>query len=360
MATAAIPLPLILISLLLPFMHDALCRWMLKPMPFVVHDKFSRAETCKLHQLSEASLSDVPRLAVLTFVSRDATELCHAFMRYYTSQGIRAEHIFVIEADAAPDPSPCYARASLPPENIYKKPFPRTASQPSSFNSDHRILTLMEMQRWLLSSGFTHTIVVDLDEILIADSRLYANLHNYVVRNMGREVVAPVGYEVQYAPSLGDRELDWGRSPLLVQRRAMVSACGMSKPILSRVPSTFTLSTHNLLAPPYKACGDHLDCTDASLSLVHVKCIDERIWLDPKLADRDRTGLNSSVTSMRGYFRGRCGEVERWARTPCALTKEGESAPGAGAACGRLKLRFGMRQPAVPVEPIPAWAAGLY
>ena len=243
-------------------------------------------------------------------------------------------------------------------------------------------------QRELLlgARGFTHTLLVDLDEIVMANPRLYRHLSDYVARGMGggRAVAAPVGYEVQFSPALGDAPLDWDRPPLLAQRRAMVRVCGMNKPILSRVPSAFTFSTHNLLlhAGPsparaeYGACGAHYDCVEPALALLHTKCLDEQLWADhPELADRDRAGKNASAAALRDYFRARCGDVERWARTPCALAPPQANATSRAAwlseparhadgdappACERVRLTFGIRKDVVPVEPIPPWLARLY
>ena len=124
------------------------------------------------------------------------------------------------------------------------------------------------------------------------------------------------------------------------------------------MPTTFPFSTHNLLAPSYQACGQHLDCVDSDLLMLHTKCLDETLWLDPQLADRDRARGNHSVGALRDYFRHRCGDVERWARTPCELAPSG--APYGSGACASVHQSFGIRPGNVPVLPIPAWAARQY
>ena len=201
--------------------------WLLKPFPFAQHELYTHKETCRLDprdQRSKSMLSVSPRIAVLTFVSRDAPQLCDSFMRYYTSQGVAPSHIFIVEADASPDQSACYERAGIPAANVQRRPYPRKDyDSPQGFNGMHRVATLQEVQAALLASNrFSHALVVDLDEIVVVDRRVYENLHEYVSRNMAREVVAPVGYEVQYAPSLGEKPLDWARPPLLLQRSLLI------------------------------------------------------------------------------------------------------------------------------------------
>lgn len=301
-----------------------------------------------------------PRLAVLTYVSRDAPEFCDAFMHYYIdAQRIAASDIHVIDAGSQPDQQPCYRRAGLPTANVrVRKP------DSDVYSDEHRLSTLMELQKELLDGNdYTHTLVVDLDEIVMPNADKYDGLIDYLSRNRGRGVVAPQGYEVQFAPSLGESALDWGRRPLLEQRGAMVKVCGMDKPILARVPTTFTFSTHFIAAPPFRACFDEREgCVDPDLLLIHTKCIDENVWLQPELFDRDRGGGDASATreqaeaALLKYVRSRCGDVEKWAGSPCGLGTAGQSA----ACAGGVQLTFGLRPTKAKVEQIPEWAQKLF
>ena len=304
--------------------------------------------------------SDAPRLAVLTYISRDAPEFCDAFMRYYIdTQRIAASDIHVIDAGSQPDQHACYRKAGLPQANVRVK-----APGSDVYSDEHRLSTLMELQRELLDgNGYTHTLVVDLDEIVMPNSDKYDGLIDYLGRNRHRGVVAPQGYEVQFAPSLGESALDWERRPLLEQRGAMVKVCGMDKPILARVPTTFTFSTHFIAAPPYRACFDEREgCVDPDLLLIHTKCIDEKVWLQPELFDRDRGGGDASATreeaeaALLKYVRSRCGDVETWAGSPCGLGAAGQSA----ACADGVQLTFGLTSAKVKVEQIPEWAQKLF
>ncbi|KAL3913231.1 MAG: hypothetical protein SGPRY_008057 [Prymnesium sp.] len=212
-------------------------------------------------------------------------------MRFYiTSQRIQPSRIFVLHFEANPALFPCFSR--LPPSNVIHVPRsariteewlasrppppPPSPAPPRSHSDGHRMSSVMAMQRVLLSR-FSHTLIVDMDELVMADPREYASLHQYLHRNPQRLTAAPGNaYEVQMvAPD--ESTLDWSRVPLLRgQRGLMVPTCGMRKPILSRVPTRFTFSTHHMRDPLFFACspdryGSAANCLENKLWLVHTK-----------------------------------------------------------------------------------------
>ena len=88
----------------------------------------------------------------------------------------------------------------------------------------------------------------------MADPGQFGGLLDYLRANPHRRTVAPANaYDVQVAEP-DEAALDWRARPLLRgQRSLMLPSCGFRKAILSRVPTAFTLSTHNMKNPLYFA-----------------------------------------------------------------------------------------------------------
>lgn len=156
--------------------------------------------------------------------------------------------------------------------------------------------------------------------------------------------------------------LDWTAVPLLRgQRKHMVPVCGLRKALLSRVPTRFTFSTHNMRAPLFFACapdkwGSTANCIDDALWNVHTKCADLALPIKSAslLADTARGGGN--VSAYEGYLRRRCGHSEAW-RAKCRLGPAwgGRDSPD-GEACRRpFRGPGGPEQHMVHVERVPAW-----
>ena len=259
---------------------------------------------------------DAVRLAVLTMASRDLLEPCLVFMHYYTQvEHIPPHDIYVIEAAANTELRRCFQR--LPRRNLVEMSSPTFGSiRPGVLSSDrtvqqrlnstsclfcsgdrasastadatysryserHRLVAYARMQRELFALGYTHTLIVDQvtltptltlslslslslalalaltliqDELVMADPGQFGGLLDYLRANPHRRTVAPANaYDVQVAEP-DETALDWRARPLLRgQRSLMLPSCGFRKAILSRVPTAFTLSTHNMKNPLYFA-----------------------------------------------------------------------------------------------------------
>ena len=134
-----------------------------------------------------------------------------------------------------------------------------------------------------------------------------------------------------HAPSAGEAALDWLSPPLLRQRGLMVHVCALNKPILSRVPTEFTFSTHRMQSSHgnYFACyQEDPTFVDSDLWLVHTKCLDLGMYSDPQVsravADKDHSsGLTGNVSGVAQYHAWRCGSIDAWIRKPCLLGPKG-------------------------------------
>ncbi|KAL1511511.1 hypothetical protein AB1Y20_006307 [Prymnesium parvum] len=323
-----------------------------------------------------------PRLAVLTFASSDLLEQCLAFLHYYTrSERVPPADIYAIHTDSSPVLPRCFAL--LPPRNVVRlpvgTPIPKSllslggagghssAGRRSEVRlphaEPHRMQSLMRMQQELLGAGYTHTLIVDLDEFVMADPARYASLLDFLRRNPHRRTSAPANaVEVQMvAPD--EPRFNWDAAPLLRgQRRMMVRMCGMRKPILSRVRSHFTFSTHNTRDPTFFACspdkwGSAADCLEEALWLVHMKCVDLEVAPHHAalLADIYRGGGN--VSKVNEHLRRRCGHLTDWRRS-ChpGPVLGGRDSPD-GARCRKpIRLAYtGPEQHLAYPEYIPQW-----
>ncbi len=347
-----------------------------------------------------AASRDAVRLALITFASRDLLEPCRAWMRYYTAvEHIRPADIYVVKAAANEELRRCFRL--LPRRNLIEMPpfgFLRpgvltanftvrhqaanvvkatNASVPASTYSErHRLAAFATVQGELFATGYTHTLIVDQDEFVMADPSRYATLLEYLQANPLRRIAAPANaYEVQVVEP-EETALDWGAAPLLRgQRSLMLPSCGERKAILSRVPTRYTFSTHNMKSPLFFACspdkwGSTSDCLDSALWILHTKCADVELPIRRAelLADRDRGAGNASLVSEQ--LRRRCGHITAW-RKRCSPGPLGaldstavqhHSAAGLPsvertAAC-RQSFRFsftGPEQHMVSVTRIPAW-----
>lgn len=238
---------------------------------------------------SAAARRETVRLAVVTMASRDLLEPCLVWMHYYTQvEHIPYDDIYVIEAAANKELRRCFHR--LPRRNLVEIPSPTFGSIPpgavssyhtvqqrlnsttclfcsggrasasttdatySRYSERHRLWAYARMQRELFALGYTHTLIADQDELVMADPGQFGGLLDYLRANPHRRTVAPANaYDVQVAEP-DEAALDWRARPLLRgQRSLMLPSCGFRKAILSRVPTAFTLSTHNMKNPLYFA-----------------------------------------------------------------------------------------------------------
>ena len=384
------------------------------------------ANSCLEGSSSSAAAShDTVRLAVLTMASRDLLEPCLVWMHYYTQvEHIPPRDIYVIEAAANRELRRCFHR--LPRRNLVEMPAPTFRSIPpgalssfrtvqqrlnsttclfcsgdrasastadtaySRYSERHRLVAYASIQRELFALGYTHTLIVDQDELVMADPRQFGGLLDYLRANPHRRTVAPANaYDVQVAEP-DEAALDWAARPLLRgQRSLMLPSCGFRKAILSRVPTTFTLSTHNMKNPLYFAwwlaalrtsdpltcrladavlasCavsapgkwGSADDCLDGSLWLLHIKCADLELPTRRAgmLVDKDRGSGNTSLVGA--HLRRRCGHISAWRQRSCRPgPKLGAGDSPDGPAC-QAPFRYAHTGPQihmVRVERIPSW-----
>ena len=281
---------------------------------------FAAQQLGRASKAAQASLAGKMRVAVQTLLSpADAGRRCAYFMRYYTEvQHVAAVDIYVIEIAAGSEPghgvskfARCYRMFSIPRLNIFRRiygdesvekvtrrlapdvPIPfaafilRNSTRPLEYDEGWRMRIFSELQNHLIASErYTHTMVVDVDELVWPDARKYSDLYDYLHRNSWRAVVAAAGHSVYETKEEAPLQWStWNTTGLLHQRRYWCSECGYSKPVISRVPVRFSFATHEIEQLPYNMCGKRpLDCADPDLLLIHMKCIDTRLASDMRLA----------------------------------------------------------------------------
>ena len=355
--------------------------------------------SCLAGNSSSVAASGAVRLALITFASRDLLEPCLVWMHYYTKvEHIPHRDIYVIEATANEELRHCFHR--LPRRNLIEISSSKFGSIPSNalssnstiqqrlsstsclfctggahkassahtLYSEHseggKLMAYATLQRQLFALGYTHTLIVDQDELVMVDPSQFGGLHDYLRANPHRRTVAPANaYDIQVAEP-DETALDWGARPLLRGRRSlMLLSCGLRKAILSRVPTSFTLSTHNMRAPLYFACaptkwGSAADCLDGSVWLLHLKCADLELPVKraAMIADRDRGKGSASLVGEQ--LRRRCGHISAWRQRSCRSgpTLGARDSPD-GPKC-QAPFRYshtGPEQHMVLVERIPTW-----
>ena len=348
-----------------------------------------------------AASRDTVRLAVITMASRDLLEPCLVWMHHYTEvERILQRDVYVIEAAANEELRHCFH--GLPRRNLVEMssssfqsiPYgalssdliirqrlnsttclfcsgARTSARASAsstvyskYSERDRLAAYATMQLQLFALGYTHTLIADQDELVMVDPAHFAGLRDYLRANPHRRTAAPANaYDVQVVEP-DEAALDWRARPLLRgQRSLMLLSCGFRKAVLSRVPTTFTLSTHNMQDPLYFACspskwGSATDCLDDALWLLHIKCADivlpvHRAGL---LVDTDRGSGNSSLVGA--HLRQRCGHISAWRQRPCrpGLKLGARDSPD-GPRC-QAPFRYthtGPEQHMVHVDRIPSW-----
>eukprot|EP00316_Scyphosphaera_apsteinii_P005699 CAMPEP_0119310498 /NCGR_PEP_ID=MMETSP1333-20130426/19602_1 /TAXON_ID=418940 /ORGANISM="Scyphosphaera apsteinii, Strain RCC1455" /LENGTH=272 /DNA_ID=CAMNT_0007314691 /DNA_START=128 /DNA_END=943 /DNA_ORIENTATION=- len=267
-----------------------------------------------LPRLNRTSCSvDRPRsgnrlwIAVITYISRTASRQCEVFLRYAQGQGISPSDVFIIAGLPVPNATKrCYSSV-LPARNVQEH---LVLKHNEGLKNDE----INRLQTKLLLTGYSHTLALDPDEVVLPNPYKYRDLYDYAARNPYRGVVAPIGYEIVEIFSL-DKPLDWDRPPLLQQRSVMVQLCAYSKPVFAQAVVTFSWGMHHISKPPYKACWgakDHFDCQDPDLFLIHLKCLDmaSAIANAGELADSDRGG--NTTDAVIAYERKRCSDGQTW------------------------------------------------
>lgn len=292
------------------------------------------------------------RIGVLTYISRTASRQCNVFFRYTQSQGIPASDVHVVAGLPVPNATRrCYS-GLVPKRNV------REVNAPIHKEA-LKLQVIMKWQRKLLLSGFSHTLVLDPDEVVLVSSKYNYSLYTYVARNPLRGIIAPIGYEVQEIFSK-DAPLDWERLPLLKQRTIMVQLCAYSKPIFAQVLTNFNWGTHHIAQPPYKGCWGkkyHFDCQDNDLFLVHLKCLDMASTLlhASELDDKLRGG-GAGVAAVRAYAHARCGDAQRWYQSGCRPGSV-PTLPESRRRCDSVNMRHAsvVRRGPSPAMRIPEW-----
>ena len=209
-----------------------------------------------------------------------------------------------------------YRTYGVPRENIFERRILRNESEGRASYS--RIQSYSELwrqdqfktlqNRLILSGSYTHTLVADVDELVWPNRDKYASLRDYLRANQARALIATNGFSVYESRDSLEAGLDWKAPGLLRQRHWWRGECAECKPVISRLPTTFSFSTHEIEEVPVAACrGRPLDCVDPDLVMVHVKCIDFRAIANKQLAKHFQfSGMNDER-----FLESRCHVVDR-------------------------------------------------
>ena len=239
------------------------------------------------------ALPSTRTLGIITFMSHDAPQLCPTFMDFYIKrQRLQPSDIFVVAIDVLQDAQRCFDAARLPKGNVRRAEWPGRG-----YNETFRLHLFEGLQYHLLHElQYTHSLIVDIDELLLPSPRYAGSLRTYLQHSSfaHRRYVMPTAYVVLPAPALGEPTgLNWTSRPLLARRHTWMRECGLSKVVLTRVRATYTSSTHQAKELPWynpfmciKTWGRDpaeslRDCVDPQLVLIHKKCADPEMWTAP-------------------------------------------------------------------------------
>ena len=353
------------------------------------------AKTCaEANALVKHTASSI-RLAVITFLSEDSLNMCYAFMSFYLGvHSVPAKDVYTMLADskgvdALAHFAPCLNAAGIARANMrfiryevsgvfdeptkqhalsrlqndllghFRTPTPRRRPHADGQagrrleshlgGGSHHANAHHANAHHAHTHHYTHTLVVDLDELLLPNPRKYVSLQIYLSQNAWRAIVVTRCYEIQhhrphFASASGRRlgvggvlslittikealvgpqappepawggsavaafnlsAFDWSETPLLAQRVLWVPACPYSKPVLARVPTNFRFATHEIsemrtLQPCRRKA---LDCVDDDLLLIHITCIDgSRNQADVKSKRSERCRLAADALDGRPNF----------------------------------------------------------
>lgn len=278
------------------------------------------------------------RLALITLLGPDAEEMVDRWLRYYVrEQRTAPSDVFIIELPSARIAladtggveaqirqgsrevsrfGHLYRTYGVPRENIFERRILRNEREGRASYS--RIQSYSELwrqdqfktlqNRLILSGSYTHTLVADVDELVWPNRDKYASLHDYLRANQARALIATNGFSVYESRDSLEAGLDWKAPGLLRQRHWWRGECAECKPVISRLPTNFSFSTHEIEEVPVAACrGRPLDCVDPDLVMVHVKCIDFRAIANKQLAKHFQfSGMNDER-----FLESRCHVVDR-------------------------------------------------
>lgn len=197
---------------------------------------------------SERSDAPLPNVLVMT-MARDEADMLPRWVDHYGRQ-VGTENLVVLDdstVDGSTEELPCTVHR-LPPLG------------PRFEGTRMRLLSG-------LAAGFLEVydvvVFVDVDEFLVADPAVHADLRSYLATRADRDVIAPLGLNVVHLPQAeGALRPD---APVLGQRHFAQFAPLMCKPSLKRVPAAWRWASHGIEAPFE---------VDPELFLVHMKFAD--------------------------------------------------------------------------------------
>jgi len=232
-----------------------------------------------------------------------------------------------------PDAQRCFDAARLPKGNVRRAEWPGRG-----YNETFRLRLFEGLQSHLLHElQYTHSLIVDIDELLLPSPRYAGSLRTYLQHSSfaHRRYVMPTAYVVLPAPALGEPTgLNWTSRPLLARRHTWMRECGLSKIVLTRVRATYISSTHQAKELPWynpfmciKTWGRDpaeslRDCVDPELVLIHMKCADPEIWTAPAPQliaswQRDPDSERKRWAEYQSHFwQTYCGKAQHWATHP--------------------------------------------
>jgi hypothetical protein len=211
--------------------------------------------------------------AVITFVYNEAVNL-PIWRRYYGS--IFGEvNLFVIDhssTDGSTDNLGSINKTVLRREEL----------------DEHKRCVFMASYHRALLEYYDVVIYSDCDELIVPDLGLYRDLKDYLER-MTTDHVAPVGLNIQHVIS-HEGPLDL-RRPILEQRRFCLFAVSMCKPLITRIPLTWSTGFH--------ACNQPINI-DPHLFMFHLKRMDYGIAFERHTLTKEMRWADSSLTANHG------------------------------------------------------------
>ena len=268
-----------------------------------------RREARSTADVVEPTFGERPTVAVIT-VTRNEGQMLRLWCEHYTRH-VGPDALLIFD-DNSTDGSTDAARAAG--HTVHRIPgFPGGAGFERS-----RIALVSDVAAGLLHV-YDYVVFVDVDEFLVPDPTLYADLPAFLAAHRDQQIIAGIGLNLVHDVA-GEAPLDLDR-PILEQRSYASLSPLMCKPSTKRVPAPWANSSHGIHGP-YRVSPD--------LYLLHLK-----------FADRDRLKAIGAERHSANQADGRAGKSSwsqpgnklvaalRDAATPAAIAAATEIDPRA-------------------------------